>query len=58
MAFNFYMAEEIKERDEKDKTRKDSPLKIAKDAIIIDTTNMSIDEVVERIYKIAEEKIK
>ena len=52
------LKEEIKERDEKDKTRKDSPLKIAKDAIIIDTTNMSIDEVVERIYKIAEEKIK
>ncbi|MFH1612799.1 MAG: (d)CMP kinase [bacterium] len=49
------LKEEIKIRDERDKIRKDGPLKIAKDAIVIDTTNMSIDEVVEKIYEIAME---
>lgn len=47
------LKQEIKIRDEKDKTRKDGPLKIAKNAIIVDTTNMTIDQVVERIYQIA-----
>lgn len=41
----------LMKRDELDKTRKDSPLKIAKDAIIIDTTDMTIDEAVEFIEK-------
>jgi len=39
----------IKERDSKDQNRAVSPLKPAADAIIIDTTNMTIDEVVEEI---------
>lgn len=41
---------EIKERDERDMNRKTSPLKRAEDAIVIDTTSLSIEEVVERIY--------
>ena len=44
--------EEIKVRDFKDSTRKIGPLKIADDAILIDTSNMSIDEVVEAITKL------
>ncbi|NQU73165.1 MAG: (d)CMP kinase [Candidatus Omnitrophica bacterium] len=41
--------EDVRVRDESDKTRKVAPLKKAEDAICIDTTNMSIDEVVDRI---------
>ena len=40
---------EIKERDEKDTTRAHSPLRTAKDAIIVDTTDKTIDEVVDFI---------
>ncbi len=38
---------EIRERDEKDTTRKHSPLRAADDAIIVDTTNKTINEVVD-----------
>ncbi|MGO1469133.1 MAG: (d)CMP kinase [Tissierella sp.] len=41
--------EDIKKRDNIDSTRKVNPLKIAKDAILIDTTKMTLDEVVETI---------
>ena len=41
-------------RDEHDKGRKLSPLKKAEDAIVIDTSNCSIDEQVESIYKYIE----
>ena len=40
---------EISARDEKDKTRAHSPLRAADDAIIIDTTDKTIDEVVNFI---------
>lgn len=40
---------ELKDRDNKDFTRKVGPLKKADDAIIIDSTNLSIDEVVAEI---------
>ena len=40
---------EIKERDEKDTTRAHSPLRTAEDAIIVDTTDKTIDEVVDFI---------
>ena len=33
------------ERDQRDSTRADSPLKIADDAIVIDSTGKTIDEV-------------
>ena len=44
--------ESIKKRDEYDSNREDSPLIVPKSAVIIDTTNMSIDEVVEKITDI------
>lgn len=44
--------EEIKVRDYKDSTRKIGPLKIAEDAILIDTSDMTIDEVVDAIIKL------
>ena len=40
---------EIAERDRKDSTREVSPLKQADDAILIDTTGMSIAAVVSKI---------
>ena len=49
---------EIIERDERDMTREISPLKQAEDAILVDTSDMSIDEVVAAIKKIVKgEKI-
>ena len=41
----------IKIRDKKDSERKVAPLKRVKDAIYIDTTEMSIQEVVKRILE-------
>lgn len=41
--------EDIKERDYRDMTRKVSPLKQAEDAILVDSSDMTIDEVVEKI---------
>ena len=47
------IAREIAERDLQDMTRENSPLKKADDAIEIDTSDMSIEEVTERIYGLA-----
>lgn len=49
--------EEIKKRDYIDSTRKINPLTKAKDAIEIDTTTMSIDEVVDSICSIITKKL-
>ena len=49
--------EDINKRDKRDSTRKDSPLTIAKDAKVIDSTNMSIDEVKNKIIEIARNSI-
>lgn len=42
---------EITERDLRDTTRADSPLKIAADAIVIDSTGLSIQDVFERMME-------
>ena len=50
--FNVNIAQlfdEITERDERDATRKVSPLKPADDAIVLDTTNLPIKDVVSRV---------
>jgi cytidylate kinase len=36
-------------RDERDRTREVSPLSAASDAVVVDTTGLSLDEVVARI---------
>lgn len=46
----------IELRDQKDSTRKVSPLVQAPDAIRLDTTHLTIDEVVDRISEIIEKK--
>lgn len=43
--------EEMIERDRRDSTRADSPLKAADNAIIIDSTDLSIDEVLAKMMK-------
>jgi cytidylate kinase len=43
--------EQVKQRDQEDRNRKIAPLKQAEDAILIDTTHLSIDQVVEQIMK-------
>ena len=42
---------ELEERDNKDKTRSVGPLKKADDAVVIDSTHLSIDEVVQEMLK-------
>lgn len=44
--------EEIKKRDYQDSHRENSPLAKASDAVEIDTSNMSIDEVVDTVMKL------
>lgn len=41
--------EELHERDRRDRTRAVSPLVPAPDAVVIDTTSLSLDEVMERV---------
>ncbi len=46
----------IKERDERDSNRKIAPLKKAEDAIYVDSTNLTIEQVVEKIIGIINDK--
>ncbi|MCL5073408.1 MAG: (d)CMP kinase [Actinobacteria bacterium] len=48
---------EISSRDKIDSSRKDSPLIIPENAVLIDTTNMSIREVADKIKKFYYERI-
>ena len=43
---------QINERDNKDKNREAGPLKKAADAVVIDSTNLSVDETVARILQV------
>ena len=44
------------ERDRRDSTREDSPLKAAEDAIIIDSTGLSIDQTFEKMIAVVKER--
>jgi cytidylate kinase len=46
---------EIKKRDDRDRSRAVSPLMAAPDAHLIDSTELSIDEVLQKILKLLEE---
>jgi|YelNatPaOPRAMG01_1025707.scaffolds.fasta_scaffold03679_4 cytidylate kinase len=50
------IAREIEERDLRDRTRADSPLLQAPDAMYIDTSDLSLDEVEERILKLIRDR--
>ena len=47
----------IRKRDKLDSSRSDSPLIIEKDAIVIDNSNMSIDEQIKQIKQLIDRKI-
>ena len=49
---------DIIERDERDMNREVSPLRQADDAVLVDSSNMTIEEVADRIIRIYKEKIK
>jgi cytidylate kinase len=50
------ISKEIRERDERDRTRAASPLMQAPDAIYLDSSNLSIEQVEEAILKIVRER--
>jgi cytidylate kinase len=47
----------MRARDERDRSRTISPLVPAKDAILIDSTNMTLEEVIERAEQIVKESV-
>jgi len=47
---------DMQERDRRDSTRDDSPLKIADDAVVIDSTGLSIEEVLNKILQVIRNK--
>ena len=49
--------EDIIARDNQDMTREVSPLKQADDAVLVDSSNMTIDEVIDAIYNLANERM-
>ena len=51
------VATALAERDRRDTTRAASPLAVAEDAVLIDTTALSIDEAVERVMEVVKRKI-
>lgn len=51
------MAAELRERDLRDRTRAASPLAAAEDAIVIDSTNLSEDAVLQKVEELAMNKI-
>jgi cytidylate kinase len=52
------MAAELRERDKRDRTRANSPLEPAKDAMLLDSTSLSEDEVLERIEGLVQERLR
>lgn len=48
---------DLRERDRRDRNRADSPLRAADDAVLLDSTNMTLDEVVKAAEEIVEQKV-
>ena len=48
---------EIEKRDASDRTRTLAPLRRAEDAVLIDTTHLGVEEVVEKMVQIYQEKV-
>jgi cytidylate kinase len=51
------IARELRDRDQRDRTRAASPLVPASDAVMVDSTEMSEDDVLRRIEQLANEKL-
>jgi cytidylate kinase len=52
------IAEQMAQRDRRDSTRTESPLVPAQDAKIVDTSNLTIEEVIEQIESIVEHRLR
>jgi CMP/dCMP kinase len=50
-------ASELRERDRRDRTRATSPLIPASDALVLDSTSMSEDEVLRRVEELVQQKL-
>jgi len=53
-----FRATELRERDRRDRTRANSPLEPAPDAMVLDSTSLSEDEVLQRVEELLEKKLK
>jgi cytidylate kinase len=51
------VATALAERDRRDTTRAASPLAVAEDAVVIDTTALSIDDAVEKVMELVRRKL-
>lgn len=51
------LVKQQKQRDEQDSTRKVAPLQIPQDAFVVDTTDLGLQDVVQKIYSFAAPKI-
>jgi len=51
------VAAELRERDQRDRTRAASPLVVAPGAVVIDTSSLSEDEVLAQVEKLANQKL-
>ena len=51
------VAAELRERDHRDRTRATSPLVAAEDAVVIDSSSMSEDEVLARVEELATQRL-
>jgi CMP/dCMP kinase len=51
------MAAELRERDHRDRTRAVSPLVAAQDAVVIDSTGLSEDQVLEKVEALVRQKL-
>jgi len=49
---------DLEERDRRDREREESPLVPAKDAVVIDSSDLSIDEVVDRVLALLPATVK
>jgi cytidylate kinase len=50
------VAAELQQRDQRDRTRAASPLVPAPDAVVLDSTHLTIDQVVERAEELVKNK--
>lgn len=51
------MAAELRERDRRDRSRANSPLQPARDAVVLDSTAMSEDQVLERVEELVQQRL-
>jgi CMP/dCMP kinase len=51
------MAAELRERDRRDRTRAVSPLVAAPDAVVVDSTGLSEEQVLEKVEALIRQKL-